>query len=440
MKRFDVAIVGLGTAGAAAAATCARAGLSVIGVDRAPLGKAGAQWCNGVPGWSFDEAGFARPEGPELHGSGGPFHLVAGWGPTTVTTTAVLDVDMRHLGSRLRQRALDDGADLRGEVTVTGFDGESLTTSSGGIQADTYVDAAGLVGVSLSPKPTVDRQNLCVAAQQVHQLDDREAAKAFFQEHGARLGEILCFGGVAGGYSILNVRVHDDRVSLLTGSIPALGQPAGTTMLRDFLGDHPWVGQRVFGGSRAIPLGLPHARIGHGRVARIGDSAGQVHAAHGSGIAQQLLAARLLADTLAAGRRPADYDLAWQRRYGGPLAGADVFRRFSQTLTVSELGRLIERRVLSPAMMADTLTQRPVRPPVRALAGAARGLAKIPGLAARVTPVLARMKTLEAHYRLTPSAHGSRLRWLGHRNRLAGISRDYDRESLTAHGRTSRST
>ena len=52
--QVDVAIVGAGTAGAAAAALCAQRGLSVVCLDSKPLDGAGARWLNGVPLSAFD--------------------------------------------------------------------------------------------------------------------------------------------------------------------------------------------------------------------------------------------------------------------------------------------------------------------------------------------------------------------------------------------------
>lgn len=417
---WDVAIVGLGTAGAAAAAACAEAGLRVIGLDRSPLDQTGARWCNGVPGWAFDESGFDRPTGAELHGDeGNTFHLVAGWDLARVTTKSVLDVDMRHLTTRLLDRARAHGAELRGGVKVRGLDGDALITSDGPVRATTIVDAAGLVGPRLDERPATPRVDLCVAAQEVRQLTDPSAARAFFESRDAKPGEIVCFAGVDGGYSILSVRLLGDRVSILTGSIPALGHRAGTVMLDRFVADNPWVGAVEFGGRRAIPLGLPHPVVGAGRVARIGDSAGMVHAAHGSGIAQQLLAARLLARTLASGGSPATFNVAWQRQYGGVLSGADLFRRFSQTLTLDELRRLIADGVLNPALMADTLAQRPVRPPLGALLGAGVKLVRIPGVARRMVPVVARLKAMELHHRRYPDDPERLPKWIARRASLA---------------------
>ena len=87
------------------------------------------------------------------------------------------------------------------------------------------------------------------------------------------------------------------------------------------------IGPRVFGGSGAIPLRRTHDRLAGDRVALLGDAACQVFPAHGSGVAAGLLAARLLADTLAAGGPIGDYAVAWQRRHGGVSAFFDDFRR-----------------------------------------------------------------------------------------------------------------
>ncbi|KIG19027.1 hypothetical protein DB30_05931 [Enhygromyxa salina] len=54
--RFDIAIVGAGTAGAGAAWQCARRGMRVVCVDSRPLAEAGARWVNGVATWLLDAA------------------------------------------------------------------------------------------------------------------------------------------------------------------------------------------------------------------------------------------------------------------------------------------------------------------------------------------------------------------------------------------------
>lgn len=419
LAMYDVAIVGAGTAGAAAAALCAERGLSTICVDRRPLHEAGARWINGVPSSCFPMAGIEPPLGSELHAADHVFHLVVGWGPRRLSLRGhgLLDVDMRGLVARLQARARRAGAELRGEAVVTGFDGERLRLGEDAIAARWFVDASGLGGARLSRQGPVARHDLCTAAQWVHALADPAGARAWLHQHDAREGETLCFTSVAGGYSIVSVRVEPARdgepaaVSLLTGSIPAQGHPSGQRLVDDFVEAHPWIGERRTGGARAVPLGRPHDVLAEGNVALLGDAAGQVFSAHGSGIAAGLLAARLLADTLAEGRGPEPYGVRWQRRYGGTLAAYDVFRRFSQGLSTDEVGALLDAGLLDAESSIAALRQELPRPSPRWLVGKARALVRAPRLAARLAPVLGRMAAAQALYRSYPADPTQRARW-----------------------------
>jgi flavin-dependent dehydrogenase len=416
---YDVAIVGAGTAGAAAAALCAERGLSTVCVDRRPLHEAGARWVNGVPSACFPAAGIEPPAGDELHASDHVFHLIVGWGPRRLSLRGhgLLDVDMRALVERLQARARRAGAELRGEAAVTGFDGHRLSLGTDAIAARWFVDASGLGGARLLRQPAVPRHDLCAAAQWVHELADPAGAQAWLERHDAREDETLCFTSVAGGYSIVSVRVeppHGDRpaaVSLLTGSIPAQGHPSGQRLLDDFVEAHPWIGARRQGGARAVPLGRPHDVLAEGNVALLGDAAGQVFSAHGSGIAAGLLAARLLADTLAEGRGPEAYGARWQRRHGGTFAAYDVFRRFSQGLEIEEVAALLDAGVLDASSSIPALRQELPRPSPRQLARQLLGLARSPRVARRLAPVLGRMVAAQALYRSYPDDPTQRARW-----------------------------
>jgi flavin-dependent dehydrogenase len=248
----------------------------------------------------------------------------------------------------------------------------------------------------------VERRHICAAAQANHEVRDRAAAEAFFHEHDVTPGDVLCFTGVAGGYSIVNVRLHDDELGILTGSVPADGHPSGQALLDEFVRTHPWVGRRLFGGARAIPLRRPFARLGAGRVALLGDAGCQVFSAHGSGIAQGLLAARRLADTLAEDGTPADYGRSFLRAHGGLLASYDLFRRFSQTLDVQDLERMMRAGLLDGETAAAGMAQRFPAPSPGALVQKARGLPRAPDVALRLGGVLAKMGVLTALYRTWP--------------------------------------
>ncbi|MCA9685213.1 MAG: FAD-binding protein, partial [Myxococcales bacterium] len=151
--RVDLAIVGAGTAGAAAALFAARKGLRVLCLDRKPLAQAGARWINGVPSWLWKQVDLAAPTGPEFCGGGRVFHLVAGLdgGPgaqrVRIEGHAIEGVDMRLLLERLQQDAVVAGARLEGELAVTAVeDGRRLVTAAGSVDCEWIVDASGLAG------------------------------------------------------------------------------------------------------------------------------------------------------------------------------------------------------------------------------------------------------------------------------------------------------
>lgn len=407
--RFDVAVIGAGTAGANVAWQCARRNMKVVCLDARALDDAGARWVNAVPLWQLDDAGVPRPSGAELLGEDVPLHLVAGWGPTRVVIgdRGVVELDMRRLVARLQGLAADAGAELRGGVRVLGLDGDRLATSDGPLQAGIIVDAAGLAGPRLCPRPEIARAHICAAAQAVHAITDLPAARAWFERHAVPVGDALCFTGIAGGYSIVNVRLDGDEISILTGSIPADGHPSGRALLDRFVTEHPWIGSERFGGARAIPIRRPFDRLVHGRVMLLGDAASQVFSAHGSGIGIGLIAGRMLAEALVNERGPITYELRFLRRWGGLLAGYDVFRRFSQRLGASELARLMDVGLLDadgsragaaqrwPAVDADGLRQK------------LAALPQAPQLAVALARVGVRMGQLAGLYEVYPGSDAS---------------------------------
>ncbi|MEZ4267380.1 MAG: NAD(P)-binding protein [Myxococcota bacterium] len=424
-ERVDVAIVGAGTAGAAAAALCARRGLSVRVLERRDLEEAGARWVNGVPGWCFDRAGFERPRGAELRGSGHAMNLIAGMGPHRVRIPAhgVLEVDMRALTARLQALARDSGARLEGGVTVGALHGDTLETSAGAVRARFFVDASGLGGAKLLPGPGPARTDICAAAQEVRAVLDPAAARAFYARHGVAWGETAVFSSLDGGFSIINVRASDAQVSILTGSIPALGYPSGRAILDRFVASEPWVGEREFGGARAIPLGRPADVLARGPVALLGDSGCQVFSAHGSGIGAGLIAAAELAQALADGGGPEAYGVRWMRRWGGLFASYDVFRRFSQERTVEDTARLMEAGLLDPELARAGLDQESPTLGPRTLARTLRAAARAPRAAAGLAPVVARMELTRAWYSRYPAVASEVPRWAARAARLAGEPR-----------------
>jgi flavin-dependent dehydrogenase len=370
----DLVVIGGGTAGAATAGFAAAHGLRVVLLERRPLDRAGARWVNGVTRAALREAGLTVPDAAAAPPR---FHLVTANHRVTVPRHDVVDLDMRALVAQLHDRARAAGAELIGEVQVTGREDRTVRTDRGAITARWIVDASGLAGPGLLDTPPVAPEHLCAAAQGVYEVRDRAGAAAYFAALGLPLGEICAHVGVAGGYSLINVRVHPggDTVGVLTGTIPALGHPGGKVVRDDFVRAQPWIGPMVFGGGGAIPLRRPREELTDGTVVLVGDTGCQVFPAHGSGIGAGILAGKLLADTLARGGTPFDYEVAWHRRWGGLFAAYDAVRRWNQGQTGAELDRVIGRGLVdssSRAGLDQTLPQVSPGALARKLPGALR--------------------------------------------------------------------
>jgi flavin-dependent dehydrogenase len=413
---LDLVVVGAGSAGAALAALAAEKGLRTLVLERKTLDRAGASWVNDVPGWMFDESGVARPTGDELHASHS-LTMIAGWEEDAprirVEPKDFLGVDMRKLVARLEDRAMRAGADLRGGAHVRAIeeDGTAMLVRSslGTHRARFVVDASGLAGLE-ALGPLHGRPNdVCTAAQEVREVRDVPAARAFFERHRAKEGDVLGFTGVAGGYSIVNVRLHGETVFLLTGSIPAEGHPSGKALLDRFALEQPWIGDRIFGGARAIPLAYPRPIVAKGSVAMIGDAASQVFSAHGSGTGAGLVAAKMVTDALATGTL-ASYQHGYQRRYGLILATHDLFRRFTQRLGPDDIRALIGEGILSPRTVEASLAQRFPMPELSMLK-TGRALLRHPRLARGLASVGARAGRLAAIYASHPEDPAKQPAW-----------------------------
>jgi flavin-dependent dehydrogenase len=287
------------------------------------------------------------------------------------------------------------------------------------LRARLFVDASGMRGAVRRRSPWLAERcppagplDTCAAAQYVVEVVDRAGAAAFARSHGASPGDSVALAGVAGGYSVLTVLLARDlsHAGVLTGTIPASGQPGGAAVLSRFVESQPWLGRRLYGGEAPIPLRRPYLWLVGPGVALLGDAACQVYGAHGSGVGLGLVAARMLADA-ARGADPGDlhalhrgYNAPFQRLYGGLLAGADVFRRLSQTLTADDIGAMIASGLLTPAMTLSGIDHRAPDLTFEAGRDALRGAARAPRLAARLAPVLARIGAAQRLWRAFPES------------------------------------
>ena len=424
-------MVGAGSAGASLAGHLARAGREVVLIDRRPRGATGARWVNGVPAWMFDVAGVPAPKNEELFKHGGAFVMRPLGARTTVAHRGsgdLLHVDMRHLVDRLVDGAVDSGArfvvsSVRG-VTVEKNEATLHTDGAGGasatLRARLVVDASGLGAVvrrtcgAPGMAARVDRHDVCGAAQYQFEVTRKDALAEWLLEHDAVPGDDVAIPGVAGGYSTLTLftRAELDEVGVLAGSIPSLGVDNGAQLVRRFVAEIDWLGEQTFGGRGAIPVRRPLSHLRGPRVALVGDAACQVYGTHGSGVGIGLIAARLLADSVALASDPgaaaslADYERRFLHAWGGLLTASDTLRRFAQRSPPELAAAALDAGLIDDEIFSAALLQRPIRPSLRSLRGLVWRSARSPLVAARFGPAIARALASEqlGRYRDSPIA------------------------------------
>lgn len=432
LERPDVLVVGAGSAGAAAAAFLAEAGRRVLVVDPRRPEAAGARWANGIPGWCFDEAGADRPAPPECLRPGATYGAVLcnadGTVRIAVPADPLIHVDMPSLVARLQARARAAGAEVL-EERVVGVELEGPRVAVVRLAQGRRerlcrplltVDASGLAAAVRRRVPGIERfaeplrpQDVCVAEQGQHAIVDPDGARAFLARHGARPGEAVTFMGRSGGYSVVMAGVDESfhEVAVLAGAIPTDGALCGRALRRAFLAELPWIGAARQAGGAEIPLGPPLLRPAAAGVAVLGDAAHQVFGLHGSGVGLGLIAARHLADAVAEARDPGDplvlhgYARRFLRTYGGRLAAADVFRRFSQTLSAHDITQLMAEGLVNGRSLSAGLLQAPFGPGALSLGPILHAGLRRPRLLARVASAGARLLAVQrlfAHYPPTP--------------------------------------
>ncbi len=315
-------------------------------------------------------------------------------------------LDAEERGGRL--------AALEVEVRASSVAGQGTRAGRRRFEAALFVDASGRRGVLRRRSTTLARwcpevrgDELCTAADHHLAITDPDGARRFLERHGARPGEGVTAVAVAGGWSTRAITVAEDlsHASVLCGCLANGRYSTGARMMDEARRDEAWMGETISGGSGLIPLRRPYARFTAPGLALVGDAAGQVFPAHGSGIGLGLMAGTMLAETVAPEGSgpvpdPGDEAVLWEYQahfhhsFGGVLAAFDAFRRMSTALGSSGVAAMVRAGLLSEAMTRAGLDQRWAPPDPAQLPGLAARLARVPGVAARMLPLLARGQVL----------------------------------------------
>lgn len=383
----DVAIVGAGIAGCHLAQLLQAKNIKVALIDKDDLNIAGPQWINAVPFWMFDKAGLEQPSGDEVHDLNEKFILRSpnGRSRLVIPNLGVPDVHMGLLGQRLKKLLFSTAntaqfikasiheikLDEQGRVrTIFGTTGQPGTELS--IEAKLFVDASGFKAVlrKLHPWqktcwPNAKADDTCTAAQRVLAIKDKSGAKAYLESNNIEAGDVLADLGRNGGFSLFRAQIDRDfnHISLLCGirAIPEL--PSAHMTINRFVKENSWIGEAYIDGRGVIPLNAPFPKLVAPGFALLGDAAHQVFAAHGSGIGFGLIAAFILAESIAESKDLGSFDelLNYQKvfheKHYKKLFISEQFRIFSQGLEPEKIDRLFESDILSQQTAKETLQQ-----------------------------------------------------------------------------------
>jgi geranylgeranyl reductase family protein len=327
MNGYDVAIVGGGPAGSTAAYRLARAGATVLLVDRATFPR--DKPCGGgVTGRAARLLPFSIE--PVVEDVVDRLECRLHYGPRferTARAPLAYMTQRRRLDHFLLQQAAEAGAEVRDGVKVADVRANALTVDGAEMKARVVIGADGCNGTTA--------RALDLGGEIVHGV----ALEANFP-YDARFAHamVLELAVIRGGYGW--VFPKGDHINLGVGGDESEGPILRRELRRlcDIHGIDPDAATDTRG--YRLPLRRPSSRLARGTTAVIGDAAGLVDPFSGDGMYEAFLSAQLVADAtldLLAGRADTldSYAHAVERRIT-PLTTAGwgaklAFTRFPRT-------------------------------------------------------------------------------------------------------------
>jgi digeranylgeranylglycerophospholipid reductase len=352
MEKFDVLVVGAGTAGCLAAKTVAEEGLKVCLIDSKKRQEIGAKICGDALGEHHLKAlGLEKPQGGELDKK---IEGVQIYSPDMNTVFTIADKDFigyilnrRLFGQWLLRKAADAGATFMDStqflepILVKGFvSGAKVKDSSGTtteLSSKVVVDASGFMGVVRHKLPDemniereIENEDVEACYREIRQLKN--------ENENTKYCEIYLNGEVTpGGYTWIfpkgGAKVNVGLGICMRGKFPNPKKQFTKHILP----------KPEFEGSLLLNAGAwwdPTRRpldnmVGNG-VVLVGDAASLVNPIHGGGIGPSMLsgsyAGKTIADALEKGEPTQSalwgYNKMYMDSYGKKQASLDIFRMF----------------------------------------------------------------------------------------------------------------
>jgi len=430
LKKFDVVVVGAGTAGCMAAKTVAEAGFDVCLIDRKSEEDIGKKICGDAIGkHHFDKLGLGYPTGNELE------QRIVGarvYSPDMETVFRVRGEGLhgfiinRHLfGQRLLKNAIEAGAVLLGStqtlepIIKDGFVAGVLTRdlkteSKAQLFSQVVVEASGYSAVLRKKLPpdlgidvNVDKEDVEILYREIRELKEPVAEPEFIELY---LSQKVAPGGYHWIFAESESKVNVGLGIAMTHKFP---NPK-TQLYRNVLSKPLFEGSSIVsGGTWYLPTRRSLDRMAGNGIVIVGDAACQTNPAHGGGMGPSMIGGTIAGKTIVEAMEKGDssqeglwpYNVRYMQSYGAEQAGLDVFRIFLQGLSDDDLNygmkyRLIAEEDVLKATMGEDVRLNITEATLRVF----RGLGRLSFLkklrdAANLTK---RMKTLYLNYPVSP--------------------------------------
>jgi digeranylgeranylglycerophospholipid reductase len=353
LEKFDVIVVGAGTAGCLAAKTVAEAGLKVCVIDRKGREEIGEKICGDALGeHHLKTVGLEKPQGGELEKK---IEGVKVYSPDleTVFTIAYEDyvgymLNRRLFGQWLLKKALDDGAILcdftqcLGPITekkfATGVLAKNMKTGENiKLKGKVVLDASGFMAVirrklpeAMGIESEVVNEDVEACYREIRQLK-METEKAEYCE--IYLNQQVSPGGYTWIFTKGGAKVNVGLGVCMRGNFPNPRDQFYKYVLTKTLFEGSLL---LKGGVWYDPTRRPLDNMVGNGVAILGDAACLANPIHGGGIGPSMLSGYLAGKTIVEALEKGDagkkslwpYNRKYMEMYGAKQAGLDVFRMF----------------------------------------------------------------------------------------------------------------
>ena len=380
---YDLIVAGAGVAGCMVAQRTAAQGYKVLVLDRQPLADLGHTWVNGVERGVFSRVGIPEPSGEETMPSPLSSRLMSPSGKHYIETTAspTMEVRMHVFTRRLLSSATDAGAEFRETTPVKAPLLEKdrvvgVETASGEeIPSRVVVDASGWEAVlrhglpESSPIPREIEEDCLVTAWRELRSFGHDEAGDVPRKLDIPPDISITRAGWRGGYSVLTLHwePREGILDILVGYRKTASREAAGEFVERFFIEKGLGGERIYGGGGLIPSRRSLDALVDNGFLLAGDSACMLIPAHGSGVANSLIAGDMAAKTITRCLEKEDtsrealweYAATYQRGRGSIMAYFDATRGISDNMKPEDMDKLIGY-VMTPGDVEAGLNAEPL--------------------------------------------------------------------------------